>query len=187
MMRTAIVMLALVLVAGLAYSWLNPAKAATPSVDDPAPAFRLQDQNGAWHSLDDFRNHWVVVYFYPKADTPGCTTEACEFRDNIFAFEELGASVLGISIDAIKDQKKFAEKYSLPFPLLADIDGRTATAYGVVKNLGITKIASRQTFLIRPDGTIARHYAKVDPASHSKEVLADLRADLRALGVQPVD
>lgn len=181
MMRTAIVIVVVALAVGLAWSWLNPATAAPPSVGQAAPAFRLQDQNGAWHSLEDFRNHWVVLYFYPKADTPGCTKEACEFRDNIFAFEELGASVIGISIDAIKDQKKFAEKYSLPFPLLADLGGKTAEAYGVLKNLGVTKIASRQTFLIRPDGTIARHYAKVDPASHSKEVLAGLRE----LGLKP--
>lgn len=181
MMRTLIVVLALALVVGLALGWLNTAKAAPPAVGDAAPAFRLQDQDGAWRSLADFRGRWLVLYFYPKADTPGCTKEACEFRDNIYAFEEMGVGVAGISIDAVNDQKKFAGKYSLPFPLLADIDGSTAAAYGVLKNLGVTKIASRQTFLIRPDGTIARHYGKVDPASHSKEVLADLRA----LGLKP--
>lgn len=172
-------MAALVLVIGLGYSWLNPARAAQPAVGEAAPAFRLQDQNGRWVALEDFKGRWVAVYFYPKADTPGCTKEACEFRDNIFAFEELGATILGISIDAIKDQKKFADKYQLPFPLLADIDGQTAETYGVQSNLGIMKIAKRQSFLIAPDGTIARHYGKVDPATHSKEVLADLKA-LRA-------
>ena len=171
---------ALVFGAGIAvvigYSLVNTARAEQPAVGEPAPAFRLQDQAGAWHSLADYKGKWVALYFYPKADTPGCTKEACEFRDNLFAFEEIGASILGISIDAIKDQKKFAEKYHLPFPLLADIDGKTAEAYGVLNNLGIMKLAKRQSFLIAPDGTIAKHYDKVDPTAHSKEVLADLKA-----------
>jgi peroxiredoxin Q/BCP len=176
MMRAAVLIVGATLVIGLGYTWLNSARAAQPSLGQDAPAFRLQDQDGKWQALSDFLGQWVAVYFYPKADTPGCTTEACEFRDNIFAFEEIGATVIGISIDAIKDQKAFAEKYSLPFPLLADIDGKTAEAYGVLKNLGIMKIASRQTFLIGPDGKIVKHYQKVDPKVHSKEVLADLKA-----------
>ena len=176
MMREVVLIAGLALVIGLGYSWLNSARAAQPSVGEAAPAFRLQDQNGTWHALDDFKGRWVALYFYPKADTPGCTKEACEFRDNLFAFEEIGASILGISIDAIKDQKKFAEKYSLPFPLLADIDGKTAEAYGVLNNLGVMKLAKRQSFLIGPDGKIAKHYDKVDPTAHSKEVLADLKA-----------
>jgi len=176
MMREVALIAGLALVIGLGYSWLNSARAAQPSVGQPAPAFRLQDQDGNWHALEDFNGKWVALYFYPKADTPGCTKEACEFRDNLFAFEEIGASILGISIDAIKDQKKFAEKYSLPFPLLADIDGKTAEAYGVLNNLGVMKLAKRQSFLIAPDGTIAKHYDKVDPTAHSKEVLADLKA-----------
>ena len=176
MMREVALIAGLVLVAGIGYSWLNSARAAQPSVGQAASAFRLQDQNGNWIVLEDFKGKWVALYFYPKADTPGCTKEACEFRDNLFAFEEIGATILGISIDAIKDQKKFAEKYHLPFPLLADIDGKTAEAYGVLKNLGIMKIASRQTFLIGPDGKVAKHYDNVDPKTHSKEVLADLKA-----------
>lgn len=175
MMREVALIAGLVLVIGLGYGWLNQARAAQPAVGQAAPGFRLQDQNGKWVALEDFKGKWIAVYFYPKADTPGCTKEACEFRDNIFAFEEIGATILGVSIDAIKDQKKFAEKYSLPFPLLADIDGKTAEAYGVLNNLGVMKIAKRQSFLIGPDGTIARHYEKVDPATHSKEVLADLK------------
>jgi len=176
MMRAAVLIVGVTLVIGLAYTWLNSARAAQPAEGQDAPAFRLQDQNGQWQELSDFRGRWVAVYFYPKADTPGCTKEACEFRDNIFAFEEMGATIIGISIDAIKDQKAFAEKYSLPFPLLADIDGKTAEAYGVLKNLGVMKIASRQSFLIGPDGKIVKHYESVDPKTHSKEVLADLKA-----------
>jgi thioredoxin-dependent peroxiredoxin len=175
-MREVALIAGLALVIAIAYAWLNSARAAQPVVGKPAPAFRLQDQNGNWIALEDFKGRWLALYFYPKADTPGCTREACEFRDNIFAFEEIGATILGISIDAIKDQKKFAEKYHLPFPLLADIDGKTAEAYGVMKNLLIMKVASRQTFLIAPDGTIAKHYDTVAPATHSKEVLTDLKA-----------
>jgi len=176
MMREVVLIAGVALVIGLGYSWLNSARAAQPAAGQIAPDFRLQDQNGNWRTLDEFKGQWVALYFYPKADTPGCTKEACEFRDNIFAFEEIGATILGVSIDAIKDQKKFAEKYSLPFPLLADIDGKTAEAYGVMNNLGIMKIAKRQSFLIGPDGKIAKHYDKVDPTAHPKEVLADLKA-----------
>jgi len=176
MMREVALIAGVALVIGLGYGWLNSARADQPAVGDAAPAFRLQDQHGNWVALEDFKGKWVALYFYPKADTPGCTKEACEFRDNIFAFEELGATILGVSIDAIQDQKKFAEKYSLPFPLLADVDGKAAETYGVLNNLGVMKLARRQSFLIGPDGRIAKHYAKVDPAAHSKEVLADLRA-----------
>lgn len=176
MMREVALIAGLALVIGIGLGWMKSARAAQPTVGQAAPAFRLQDQNGAWLALDDFKGKWVALYFYPKADTPGCTKEACEFRDNIFAFEAIGATILGVSIDAIKDQKKFAEKYHLPFPLLADTDGKTAEAYGVMTNLGIMKIAKRQSFLIGPDGKIAKHYDKVDPTAHSKEVLADLKA-----------
>ncbi len=142
---------------------------------DPAPGFELRDQNGQLHSLEDYRDKWVAVYFYPKDDTPGCTTEACEFRDDIFAFKELDCQILGVSLDDEVSHKSFADKYSLPFPLLADTDGTTAEAYGVkAKMFGMT-VAKRQTFLLDPNGRIAKHYAKVDPDIHSKQVLADLK------------
>ncbi len=142
---------------------------------DPAPGFELRDQDGQLHSLEDYRDKWVAVYFYPKDDTPGCTTEACEFRDDIFAFKELDCQILGVSLDDEVSHKAFADKYSLPFPLLADTDGTTSEAYGVkTKMFGMT-MAKRQTFLIDPSGRIAKHYAKVDPDTHSKQVLADLR------------
>ncbi len=143
---------------------------------DPAPGFELRDQDGQLHSLEDYRDKWVVVYFYPKDDTPGCTTEACEFRDDIFAFKELDCQILGVSLDDEVSHKAFADKYSLPFPLLADSDGTTSEAYGVkTKMFGMT-MAKRQTFLIDPSGQIVKHYAKVDPDTHSQQVLADLRA-----------
>jgi peroxiredoxin Q/BCP len=149
-------------------------------IGEPAPEFELSDQDGQLHSLEDYRDQWVVLYFYPKDDTPGCTTEACEFRDNIFAFKALNAQVLGVSLDDVESHQKFAEKHGLPFPLLADVDGRVADAYGVkTKMVGFT-VAKRQTFVIDPDGNLARHYKKVRPATHSDEVLADLK-DLGAV------
>jgi len=144
------------------------------SVGEPAPEFELADQDGQLHSLEDYRDRWVVLYFYPKDETPGCTTEACEFRDNIFAFRKLNAQVLGVSLDDVASHKAFAENHNLPFPILADPDGDAATAYGVKTRMFGMQVAKRQTFLIRPDGSIAKHYPKVDPDSHSKRVLADL-------------
>lgn len=155
------------------------ALAGSPVVGSEAPDFRLQDQKGDWHTLEQYRGRWVALYFYPKDDTPGCTTEACNFRDNIFAFRERDAVILGVSLDDVDSHQEFAEKYSLPFSLLSDGEGEVADQYGVVTNLGIMKFAKRQSFLIAPDGTIAKHYAKVDPDSHSKEILTDLDA-LRA-------
>ncbi|MDH3410687.1 MAG: peroxiredoxin [Gammaproteobacteria bacterium] len=146
------------------------------SVGHLAPEFELPDQTGQLHSLEDYRDQWVVLYFYPKDETPGCTTQACEFRDNIFAFKKINAQILGVSLDDVESHQKFAENHNLPFPLLADTEGQAAEAYGVkTRMLGI-KVAKRQTFLIRPDGTLAKHYKKVDPGKHSKQVLADLQA-----------
>ncbi len=147
-------------------------------VGSVAPEFELSDQHGQLHSLEDYRDQWVVLYFYPKDDTPGCTTEACEFRDNIFAFRDFNAQILGVSLDDVESHKSFAEEYGLPFPLLADVDGTTSTAYGVKTRMFGMTVAKRQTFLIGPDGTIAKHYEKVDPATHSQQVLSDL-SDLR--------
>ncbi|MCO4810643.1 MAG: peroxiredoxin [Gammaproteobacteria bacterium] len=143
---------------------------------DPAPEFELSDQNGQLHSLEDYRDQWVVLYFYPKDETPGCTTEACEFRDNIFAYRELNAQILGVSLDDVESHKAFAENHGLPFPLLADVEGMAATAYGVKTRMFGMKVAKRQTFIIGPNGTIAKHYEKVKPAEHSAQVLADLKA-----------
>ena len=150
------------------------AAADSPATGEPAPGFELPDQNGELHSLEDYRDQWVALYFYPKDGTPGCTTEACEFRDDIFRYRELGAQIIGVSLDDAASHKKFAEKHGLPFPLLADTDGLAASAYGVKSRfLGLT-LAKRHTFLIDPDGMVAKHYSDVDPDTHSDEVLADL-------------
>jgi len=153
------------------------APAAGPTEGAAAPAFKLQDQAGRWHTLQEYRGQWLVVYFYPKDQTSGCTTQACSLRDNIFAFRKAGATIVGISVDDVASHKEFAEKHSLPFTLLADPTKQTARDYGVlVKMLGIYELAQRDTFLIDPQGKIAKHWAKVDPEGHSAMVLKELQS-----------
>ncbi|HEX9706240.1 MAG TPA: peroxiredoxin [Steroidobacteraceae bacterium] len=147
-----------------------------PAVGAAAPDFKLQDQTGKLHALSDYKGKWVVLYFYPKDNTPGCTTQACEFRDNIFAYRELGAAILGVSVDDVASHKAFSDEHSLPFPILADSEKKTATAYGTLtKYVGIAELARRDTFIIDPQGRIAKHYVKVDPKGHSEVVLTDLK------------
>ena len=163
--------------AGALFLTLLPLTAlAAVAVGTAAPAFRLTDQHDAWISLADQHGKWLVVYFYPMDDTPGCTTEACEFRDDIFAFHKLGVNVLGISVQDVASKKRFAAKHDLPFSVLADTDKSIAKAYGVLNILGF---ARRETFIIDPQSRIARHYASVDPKEHSKQLLADLKALLK--------
>ena len=148
-----------------------------PAVGKPAPAFKLQDQAGKWHSLADYKGKCVAMYFYPKDDTPGCTTQACGFRDNIFAFNKEGAVILGVSVDEVASHKEFAEKHSLPFTILADSDKAVTRSYGVRKTyMGVMEMARRDTFIIDPQGRIAKHYESVDPEGHSQLVLADIKA-----------
>lgn len=162
----------------------TPSLAETPAEGDPAPEFRLQDQNGDWHSPSDFRGQWLVLYFYPKDDTPGCTTEACNFRDSYHRFRELNAAVVGVSLDDVESHGEFASKYELPFPLLADTEKEAARKYDVLTNMAVLEFASRETFLIDPEGRIARHYEDVDPDTHHKTVLSDLR-ELMGLDEEP--
>lgn len=150
------------------------------TVGSPAPDFSLPDQQGRMRSLAAFHGQWVVLYFYPKDDTPGCTKEACHFRDDYLAAKKLGVEILGVSVDSPESHTKFSDKYSLPFPLLADTDGKVARQYGALWSLGPIRFARRQTFLIDPQGRIARIYRKVDPDSHSREVIDVLKALQRA-------
>ena len=156
------------------------AATTTPAVGSMAPAIRLQDQTGKWVSLEEQRGKWVVLYFYPKDQTPGCTTEACEFRDDVFAFRKAGAVVLGVSVDDVDSHKAFSEKHGLPFSLLADSTKDVATRYGVLSSFGPMVIARRDTFLIDPQGRIVRHYEKVKPEGHSKELLAEIETQKAA-------
>ena len=144
-------------------------------IGEIAPKFELPDQNGKLHSLDDYRDQWVVLYFYPKDDTPGCTTQACDFRDNIFDYRDLNAQILGVSLDDVASHKEFEKKYGLPFPILADVEGLASEAYGVKTSMLGIDIAKRQTFIISPSGAIAKHYEKVNISTHSDDVLSDLK------------
>ncbi len=149
------------------------------TVNDKAPEFTLQDENGKEISLKSLRGKVVVLYFYPRADTPGCTIEACEFRDSYKQMQKTGAVLLGISPDTPKAQKKFQDKFKLPFSLLADADKKVADAFGVVqeKNMYGKKVMGivRSTFIIGPEGKIQHVFPKVKPEGHSAEVLEYLK------------
>lgn len=145
-----------------------------------APAFSLPDQQGTPHALADYKGKWVVLYFYPKDMTPGCTVEACSFRDNEARLKAAGAIVLGVSADSVKRHEKFAKNESLNFPLLADESKEVCKAY---KSFGKKKFMGREyegimrnTFLIDPQGKIAKVYESVKPGTHVAEILEDLMA-----------
>ena len=146
-----------------------------PEVGKPAPDFNLPDQDGKLHTLQDYRGKWLVLYFYPKDDTPGCTQEACAFRDDLNQISELGAQVVGVSVDDTDSHAEFAKKYHLPFPLLADKTTRTADSYGALMNLFLIKVARRYTFLIDPQGNIGKVYLSVETSRHSKQIIEDLQ------------
>lgn len=142
-----------------------------------APAFSLPDQNDVIHTLKQYRGKKVLLYFYPKDDTPGCTTEACNFRDGYKDFEKIGLVILGVSADEVRSHKKFAEKYELPFPLLSDVDKKVCEAYGV---WGMKKFMGREymginrmSFLIDEEGKIAKVYEDVKVKVHADEVKED--------------
>ena len=143
-------------------------------VGDIAPGFELVDQYKKTHNLVDYSGKWVVLYFYPKDDTPGCTTEACSFRDDIFKIHELGAEVIGVSLDSAESHAKFAEKHGLPFSLLSDAEAEVAESYGCLTSIGPLTYAKRHTFIIDPNGNLAKIYRKVTPKKHVAEVIADL-------------
>jgi len=149
------------------------------NINDKAPDFTLQDENGKEISLKSLRGKVVVLYFYPRADTPGCTIEACEFRDTYKQMQKTGAVLLGISPDTPQAQKKFQDKFQLPFSLLADADKKVADAFGVLqmKNMYGKKVMGivRTTFVIGPDGKIQHIFPKVKAEGHAGEVLAYLK------------
>ena len=148
-------------------------------INDKAPEFTARDQNGETVTLKNFRGKWVVLYFYPRADTPGCTIQACSFRDSFGKIEKAGAVVLGVSPDQPGAQKKFEQKYDLPFTLLADADKKICDGYGVIqeKNMYGKKVmgVARTTFVIGPDGKIKHVFRKVKPEGHADEVLEYLK------------
>jgi thioredoxin-dependent peroxiredoxin len=144
-----------------------------------APGFKAPDQEGVVRNLKDYTGKWVILYFYPKDDTPGCTKEACGFRDGFAKYKRAGIEVIGVSVDSVKKHAKFVEKYSLPFTLLSDEDKKIVEAYGVwgeKKFMGRTYMGTnRVSYLINPEGKIAKVYDKVKPEEHADEVLADVK------------
>jgi thioredoxin-dependent peroxiredoxin len=148
-------------------------------IGDPAPGFELIDQNGELQSLEAYRGNWVVLYFYPKDDTPGCTTEACRFRDDYLRLSEMGARVLGVSTDDLSSHQTFSEKYHLPFPLLSDAKGEVASRYGALFKIGPLRFAKRHSFIIDPQGRLADIYRDVSPKHHSSEIIARLGVLMR--------
>ena len=158
------------------FVWADAYTETQPAVGDTAPTFKLQDQNGDWHNLGDYKGKYVVLFFYPKDGTPGCTTEACNFRDNIFAFDDLNTQILGISLDDVDSHKEFSEKYSLPYPILADVEKESAVDYGVLGKFMMMTITKRESFIIDPEGLIVKHYKNVDPDKHTDEVIEELKS-----------
>jgi len=150
-----------------------------PEIDSIAHDFTLPDQDGNQHTLSNYRGQWVLLYFYPKDDTAGCTKEACAIRDAFPDFKKLNVVVLGISVDSVESHKKFAEKYGLPFTLLADIHKKVVNDYGVwAKKQSMDREEEgiiRTSFLIDPMGEIEKVYRDVRPEKHAEEVLEDLR------------
>ncbi len=172
-MRLLIVIL--VLVAGgtaalLAFGQSGP----LPQAGSVAPDFSLSSQESDRVSLKDYRGRWVVLYFYPRDMTPGCTIEAHNFQRDEAQYAQRNAVILGVSVDGVDSHKKFCAKEGLNFKLLSDSDHRVSSAYGSLKNLLVVKFATRHTFIIDPKGKIARVYTNVDPSQHGREVLAAL-------------
>ena len=155
---------------------IHMARAESPEqlrLGQPAPDFNLPDQNGKAHRLADYRGKWLALYFYVKDDTPGCTEQACKFRDDIGEIADLGAQVVGVSVDDSASHANFARKYNLPFPLLADSKGETAARYGSLRSDG--SLAKRNTFLIDPEGRIAKVYLSANTSRNSAQVIEDLK------------
>jgi peroxiredoxin Q/BCP len=174
MFRIVLLVVVVVLIIFLVPRLLTGSRAAAPGPGSAAPDFTLTWQEGAFVSLKDYRGSWVVLYFYPKDQTPGCTREAHNFQADQTKYAERHAVVLGVSVDSVDSHKKFCAKEGLNFKLLADRDGKVSNVYGSLTNMGVVKFASRHTFLIDPSGKVAKVYTSVDPGRHSEEVLAAL-------------
>ena len=147
---------------------------STPSVGSVAPEFTLNSQEGTPVSLKDYRGKWVVLYFYPKDFTSGCTIEAHNFQRDLSQYQQKNAVVLGVSVDSADSHKQFCAKEGLNFKLLADTDHKVSSAYGSLTNLGLVKFAARHTFIINPEGKIVKVFTDVNPNKHSEEVLSAL-------------
>jgi len=170
----AVVIVALLLLVGLVAARASHDAAKAPAVGTPAPDFTLNAQDGKPVRLQDFRGQWVVLYFYPKDFTSGCTKEAHNFQRDLALFEQKRAVILGVSGQDEFSHEKFCTAEGLHFKLLADLHCKLSAQYGSVVDLGVARLSARHTFLIDPAGAIRKVYLKVDPSKHSAEVLADL-------------
>jgi len=146
-----------------------------PKAGGVAPDFSLPDQNGAMRTSGEFRGKWLVLYFYPRDDTPGCTEQAARYRDAMRELEAAGGAICGVSVDDSDSHAAFARKFNLPFALLADRKGETAARYGSLRDFGLLKFAKRNTFLIDPAGKVAKVYLGVNPARNTTDVVNDLK------------
>jgi len=174
MLKIVLLVLVVVVIIFMVPRLFSGSRAAAPAAGSTAPDFTLLSQEGNSVSLKDYRGKWVVLYFYPKDQTPGCTREAHNFQADQSKYDQHQAAILGVSLDSVDSHKKFCTKEGLNFKLLADTDGNVSREYGSLTNLGVAKFAARHTFLIDPDGKVARAYTSVDPGRHSEEVLAAL-------------
>ena len=178
MRKPLLFILAVAVVAAAAIATVHAADQTMPSVGQVAPTFTLPSQDGSQISLDSFRGKWVVLYFYPKDMTPGCTIEAHNFQRDQAKFDAANAVILGVSLDTPDSHKQFCTKEGLTFRLLADPEHKVVDAYGSLGSFATFKIANRNTFLIDPQGKIVKEWTKVDVSHHSEEVLAAI-ADLK--------
>ncbi|MBI3804705.1 MAG: peroxiredoxin [Nitrospirae bacterium] len=167
----------LVLGAGIDLTQTVPVRAEGFSVKEgaPAPDFTLPDQDGKPVTLSSFRGQWVVLYFYPKDDTPGCTKEACSFRDNIVAIQHLNATILGVSVDSVASHKKFSDKHHLNFQILADDQFKVTQQYGTLTRFMGSDIARRSSVIIDPKGIIRKLFPAVEPTDHAREIHQTLK------------
>ncbi|HIF54429.1 MAG: peroxiredoxin [Methylococcales bacterium] len=147
----------------------------TLQTGDMAPDFSLFDSLQKKHTLVDYREQWLILFFYPKDDTPGCTVEACQFKENYADILAMNVRLLGINTDKLESHAHFIKKFQLPFPLLSDPQGETSRQYGSLFKLGPVRFCKRHSFIINPQGQIAKIYRKVNPKNHSQQIIADLK------------
>jgi thioredoxin-dependent peroxiredoxin len=172
MLRIVLILIVVVIVILVVPRLLS--KSASPAEGSSAPDFTLKSQEGSPVSLRDYRGRWVVLYFYPKDQTHGCTIEAHKFQADQPKYAQRDAVVLGVSMDSVESHQRFCAKEGLNFKLLADTEHKVTDSYGSLTNLGLVKFSARHTFIIDPAGKIAKVYMSVDPSHHSEEVLAEL-------------